>query len=57
MMTGDLLVNQLLTGSLDAVVCYVSNVALNTEKIEGIPVLGIPCAAPQQPVAIAKGST
>ena len=54
--TGDLLVNQLMTGSLDAVVCYVSNVAPNTDRIEGIPVLGIPCAAPQQPVAIAKDS-
>jgi|SRR5262245_3929751 len=55
--TGDLLVNQLLTGSLDAVVCYVSNVTPNLGKIEGIPVTGIPCAVPEQPIAIAKGST
>jgi molybdate transport system substrate-binding protein len=54
--TGDLLVNQLLTGSLDAVVCYVSNVAPNTDKLDAVPVIGIPCSAPEQPVAIAKGS-
>ena len=51
-----MLVNQLLTGSLDAVVCYVSNVSPNTDKLEAIPVIGIPCSAPEQPVAIAKAS-
>lgn len=55
--TGDLLVNQLLTGALDAVVCYVSNVVPNPDKIEGIPVLGIPCSTAEQPVAVARGST
>jgi molybdate transport system substrate-binding protein len=54
--TGDLLVNQLLTGSLDAVVCYVSNVTPNADKLEAIPVIGIPCAAPEQSIAIARGS-
>lgn len=54
--TGDLLVNQILTGALDAVVCYVSNVTPNSAKLEAIAVTGIPCAAPEQPVAIAKGS-
>ncbi|HKA05691.1 MAG TPA: extracellular solute-binding protein [Gemmataceae bacterium] len=54
--TGDLLVNQLLTGSLDAVVCYISNVTPNDHKLDAIPITGIPCAAPEQPVAIAKGS-
>jgi molybdenum ABC transporter molybdate-binding protein len=54
--TGDLLVNQLLTGSLDAVVCYVSNVTPNADRLDAIPVTGIPCAAPEQPVAIALGS-
>jgi molybdate transport system substrate-binding protein len=54
--TGDLLVNQLLTGALDAVVCYVSNVTPNAAKLDAIPLTGIPCAAPEQPVAIAKGS-
>ena len=55
--TGDLLVNQLLTGSLDAVVCYVSNVTPNRDKLDAVPVTGIPCAAPEQPIAIARGST
>ncbi|WP_020469915.1 molybdate ABC transporter substrate-binding protein [Zavarzinella formosa] len=55
--SGDLLVNQLMTGSLDAVVCYVSNVKPNEAKLDYVPVTGIPCAAPQQPVAIAKDST
>jgi molybdenum ABC transporter molybdate-binding protein len=54
--TGDLLINQLLTGSLDAVVCYVSNVTPNGNKLDAVPVTGIPCAAPEQPIAIAKGS-
>jgi len=54
--TGDLLVNQILTGALDAVVCYVSNVTPNLDKLDAIPVTGISCAAPEQPVAIARGS-
>jgi ABC-type molybdate transport system substrate-binding protein len=54
--TGDLLVNQLLTGSLDAVVCYRSNVIPNEKTLDAIPVTGIPCAAPEQPVAIARDS-
>ena len=28
----------------------------NSNKLEAIPVTGIPCAAPEQPIAIAKGS-
>jgi len=54
--TGDLLVNQLLTGALDAVVCYTSNVTPNLDKLDQIPITGIPCSSPDQPVAIAKGS-
>jgi molybdate transport system substrate-binding protein len=54
--TGDLLVNQLRTGALDAVVCYISNVTPNLEKLDAIPVTGIACSAPEQPVAIAKSS-
>jgi molybdenum ABC transporter molybdate-binding protein len=54
--TGDLLVNQLQTGSLDAVVCYRSNVKASEKSLDAIPVTGIPCAAPEQPVAIAKDS-
>jgi molybdenum ABC transporter molybdate-binding protein len=54
--TGDLLVNQILTGSLDAVVCYVSNVTPNADKLDAVPVTGIPCATPEQPIAVAKAS-
>jgi molybdate transport system substrate-binding protein len=51
--TGDLLINQLRTGSLDVVVAYRSNV-VPFDDIEGVPVTGIDCAAPLQPVAVAK---
>jgi molybdate transport system substrate-binding protein len=60
--TGDFLVNQLRSGSrtsnpaLDAVVVYRSNVVPFEAELEGIPVTGIPCAAPQQPLAISKTS-
>jgi ABC-type molybdate transport system substrate-binding protein len=52
--SGDLLVVQLRVGSLDAVVCYQSNVTPFTQDIDAIPVTGIPCAAPEQPIAIRK---
>jgi molybdenum ABC transporter molybdate-binding protein len=58
--TGDFLVNQLRSGArssnpaLDAVVAYRSNVVPFPDEIEGIAVTGIPCAAPQQPVAVSK---
>lgn len=51
--TGDLLVNQLRTGSLDAVVAYMSN-TVGFDDIETVSVTGIPCSAPFQPVAVAK---
>lgn len=54
--TGDLLINQLRTGSLDAVVAYRSNVAPYANELEGIEVTGVDCASPMQPVAIGKGS-
>ncbi len=54
--TGDFLVNQLRTGSLDVVVVYKSNVTPFADELEGIPITGIPCAAPQQPIAVSKNS-
>jgi molybdate transport system substrate-binding protein len=51
---GDLLVNQLKTGSLDAVVAYRSNVEPFKDTLDAVPVTGIPCAAPQQPIAISR---
>jgi molybdenum ABC transporter molybdate-binding protein len=52
--TGDFLVNQLRTGSLDAVVAYRSNVAPFAGELEGIPVTGIDCAEPHQPIAVRR---
>ena len=51
--TGDLLINQLRTKALDAVVAYKSN-ALSFDDIEYTPVTGIPCAEPSQPIAVGK---
>jgi ABC-type molybdate transport system substrate-binding protein len=53
--TGDMLVNQLLTGSLDAVVAYASNASAAAEKLDAIPV-DVPCAQATQPLAVAKNS-
>ncbi len=52
--TGDLLVNQLLVGSLDVAVVYRSNVLEHPNEIEWTPVTGITCASPTQPIAIGK---
>ncbi len=54
--TGDFLVNQIRTGSLDVVVAYRSNVAPFADELLGIPITGIPCAAPLQPVAVGRNS-
>jgi molybdate transport system substrate-binding protein len=53
--TGDMLINQLLTGSLDAIIAYISNGANAADKLEAIP-LDIPCAVAVQPIAIGKDS-
>jgi molybdate transport system substrate-binding protein len=58
--TGDFLINQLRSGArtsspaLDAIVVYRSNVVPFETELEAIPVTGIPCAAPQQPLAVSK---
>ena len=53
--TGDLLVNQLRTGSLDAVIAYVSNAASAKDELECIPI-EIKCALAVQPFAIGRES-
>jgi molybdate transport system substrate-binding protein len=53
--TGDMLVNQMRTGSLDASVAYLSNAAGAADVLEAIPI-DIPCAHAEQPFAIAKHS-
>jgi molybdenum ABC transporter molybdate-binding protein len=54
--TGDLLINQLRAGSLDAVVAYRSNVVPYPDAVEGVPITGIPCAVARQPLAVGKGT-
>ena len=56
MPTGDLLVNQMRVGSLDAVVAYVSNAVSAADLLEAIAI-DIPCALATQPVAVAGDST
>jgi molybdenum ABC transporter molybdate-binding protein len=54
--TGDMLVNQLRTGSLDAVVAYVSNATSAADQLDAIAI-DIPCALATQPVAVSRTST
>jgi molybdate transport system substrate-binding protein len=53
--TGDMLVNQMRTGSLDAVVAYVSNAVSAADVLEAIAI-DIPCALAIQPVAVGHES-
>ena len=54
--SGDLLVNQLRTGSLDAVVAYISNVKpYEDDDLEAIKVEEVNCQ-PSQPIAISKST-
>jgi molybdenum ABC transporter molybdate-binding protein len=52
--TGDMLVNQLRAGSLDAAIAYLSNAAAAGDDLSAIRIVGIPCAIAIQPVAISK---
>lgn len=54
--TGDMLVNQMLTGSLDAAVVYLSNAAGAGEKLDAVPITGLDCATATQPWAVAQES-
>jgi molybdenum ABC transporter molybdate-binding protein len=53
--TGDMLVNQLRTKSLDAVIAYVSNATEAADELDAIPV-DVPCAVAVQPFAVSKDS-
>jgi molybdenum ABC transporter molybdate-binding protein len=53
--TGDMLVNQLRTGSLDAIVAYISNAVPAADQLEAIAI-DIPCAMAVQPIASGKNS-
>jgi molybdate transport system substrate-binding protein len=52
--TGDTLVNQLRTGSLDCAIAYISN-AVNAVELEAIAI-DLPCAIATQPMAIGRES-
>jgi molybdenum ABC transporter molybdate-binding protein len=53
--TGDLLVNQMRAGALDAVVAYLSNATGSADVLEAVKV-DLPCALATQPVAVEKSS-
>jgi molybdenum ABC transporter molybdate-binding protein len=52
---GDMLVNDMLAGALDAVVAYVSNKSGHDDELEAIPI-DVPCAVAVQPVAVGRES-
>ena len=54
--TGDMLVNQMRSGSLDAAVAYLSNAAGSGEFLDAIRIKGIPCSVATQPFGVAKDS-
>ena len=54
--TGDMLVNQMLTGSLDAAVVYLSNAAGAGDKLDAIQIQGLACSTATQPWAVAQES-
>jgi molybdate transport system substrate-binding protein len=54
--TGDMLVNQLRTGSLDAAVAYLSNAAGAAEHLDAVAIEGIPCSTAVQPWSVAQKS-
>ncbi len=54
--TGDMLVNQMRSGSLDAAVAYLSNAAGSGEFLDAIRIKGISCSVATQPFGVAKDS-
>lgn len=54
--TGDMLVNQLRTGALDAAVVYLSNAAGAGDELDAIRIQGIECSIATQPFAVSNES-
>ena len=54
--TGDMLVNQMQAGALDAAVAYLSNAAGSAEHLDAIPIVGLSCSLATQPFAVAERS-
>jgi molybdenum ABC transporter molybdate-binding protein len=55
--TGDMLVNQMRSGSLDAAVAYLSNAAGAAHDLDAIRIHGIPCSVATQPIAVSKDAS
>jgi molybdenum ABC transporter molybdate-binding protein len=53
--TGDMLVNDLLAGALDAVVAYVSNRTAHEDELDAVAI-DVPCARAVQPFAVGRAS-
>jgi len=54
--TGDMLVNQMRSGSLDAAVAYLSNAAGAADALDAIRIKGIACSIAVQPFGVRKDS-
>lgn len=54
--TGDMLVNQLKAGSLDAAVAYLSNAAGSGKYLDAIRIIGLDCSVATQPYAVKPDS-
>jgi ABC-type molybdate transport system substrate-binding protein len=54
--TGDMLVNQMRSGSLDAAVAYLSNAAGSADYLDAVRIQDIPCSVATQPFGIANDS-
>lgn len=54
--TGDMLVNQMRSGSLDAAVAYLSNAAGATEALDAVRIRDLKCSVATQPFAVSKDS-
>ena len=52
--TGDMLVNQMRSGSLDAAVAYLSNAAGAADFLDAIRIQGLPCSVATQPFGVSQ---
>jgi ABC-type molybdate transport system substrate-binding protein len=54
--TGDMLINQMRSGSLDAAVVYLSNAAGSGDYLDAVRIQGLQCSIATQPYAISPKS-
>lgn len=55
--TGDMLVNRMRSGSLDAAVVSLSNAAGSGDVLDAVRIDGLPCSVASQPYGVAAGSS